>query len=89
MLATLAGTPHRPENLRRRILVPAVKAAGLEDVGFHTLRHTAASAWISRGATLVQVQRLLGHTLRRSRWRPTSTCSARTTCPTGNCWRTW
>jgi integrase len=61
VFATKVGTPHRPEHLRRRTLCPAVEAAGLEDVGFHTLRHTAASAWFARGASLVQVQRLLGH----------------------------
>jgi hypothetical protein len=54
---------HLPDPAGRepRALDPAVKAAGLEDVTFHTLRHTAASAWFARGASLVQVQRLLGH----------------------------
>jgi integrase len=61
VFVTSVGTPHRPEHLRRRTLYPAVAAAGLEAVTFHTLRHTAASAWFARGASLVQVQRLLGH----------------------------
>jgi integrase len=39
----------------------AVAAAGLTDVTFHTLRHTAASWMVSAGRTLVEVKDLLGH----------------------------
>jgi site-specific recombinase XerD len=35
--------------------------AGLDGVGLHTLRHSAASALIASGAHLKVVQELLGH----------------------------
>jgi integrase len=39
----------------------AVEAAQLDDVTFHTLRHTFASWAIMRGVTLKELQELLGH----------------------------
>lgn len=38
------------------------KAAGLEDVRLHDLRHSFASLLVNKGAHLYDVQRLLGHT---------------------------
>lgn len=60
------GAPLRQENVRRRVLKPAARAAGVPWMGFHTLRHTAASLLFARAdgspsANLVQVQRFLGH----------------------------
>lgn len=60
------GAPLRQENVRRRVLKPAAKQAGVPWMGFHTLRHTAASLLFARNdgkpsANLVQVQRFLGH----------------------------
>jgi len=40
----------------------AVKAAKLDDVNFHTLRHTFASWAVMRGVSLKELQELLGHT---------------------------
>jgi len=39
----------------------AVAAARLDDVNFHTLRHTFASWAVMRGVTLKELQELLGH----------------------------
>ena len=46
----------------RRSFVTARKAAGLPDVRFHDLRHTAASRLIRMGVPLNEVGKLLGHT---------------------------
>jgi integrase len=37
------------------------KEAGLEGLGFHSLRHTAAALMIRQGANALEVQRRLGH----------------------------
>ena len=61
VFASSAGTPLSPNNLRSRILRPAVRRAGLERVGFHTLRHTCASLLVAEGRNIKQVQTWLGH----------------------------
>jgi integrase len=49
-------------NLMSRVLKPAAVAAGVGPwVGFHTFRHTCATALFRRGWNAVQVQRYLGH----------------------------
>jgi integrase len=57
------GGPLRYNNFRNRIFNPAVKAAGLENLGItpHKLRHTAASLSIAAGADVKVVQLMLGH----------------------------
>ena len=48
-------------NWRRRGFDPAVKAAGLGKLTPHELRHTAASLAVASGASVKDVQRMLGH----------------------------
>lgn len=57
------GSRLHPSNLRRAYIA-AVKRSGVDDpaaVGFHTLRHTAASLWLMSGVSLFEVARRLGH----------------------------
>jgi integrase len=37
------------------------RASGVADVGIHTLRHSAATAWLDSGVHIKQVAHLLGH----------------------------
>jgi integrase len=39
----------------------ALRRAGLRDMPLHSLRHTAAAAWLTTGKPLMYVQRQLGH----------------------------
>ena len=48
-------------NWRREVFDPAARAAGLEGLTPHALRHAAASLAVSAGANVKAVQRLLGH----------------------------
>lgn len=51
----------RYDNFRSRVWRPAVRAAGLEPLTFHELRHTAAAIMVDQGADPLQVSRRLGH----------------------------
>ena len=51
----------RKSNFSRRVFQPAVKRAGLSNVTFHELRHTAISQQISGGADVVSVSKVAGH----------------------------
>jgi integrase len=51
----------RNGNFRRNFFDAAAARAGVEGVTPHGLRHTAASLAIAAGATVVLVQRMLGH----------------------------
>lgn len=48
-------------NVRKRVLMKAAKAAGLDWIGFHTFRHTYASMLIADGRNLKQIQTVMGH----------------------------
>lgn len=50
-----------PRNWRSRVFAPGVKAAGLQRMRIHDLRHTAASLAIASGADVKKVQAMLGH----------------------------
>jgi len=54
------GGPVDPRNFLRVVEV-AAKAAGVADVGVHTLRHSAAVAWLESGVHIKAVADLLGH----------------------------
>lgn len=48
-------------NFRRRVWVPATRAAGVEGLRFHDLRHTAGTPAAVAGGTLREVMDRLGH----------------------------
>lgn len=60
VFATERGAATDPRNALRA-LAAASRAAGLADVGLHTLRHSAASAMLSHGVPLKTVSEVLGH----------------------------
>ncbi|MCV7100920.1 MULTISPECIES: tyrosine-type recombinase/integrase [Mycobacterium] len=60
VFTTELGGPVDPRNLLRVVEV-AAKAAGVEGVGVHTLRHSAAVAWLEAGVHIKAVADLLGH----------------------------
>jgi integrase len=49
------------ENLRNRVLNPALEEVGAAWAVLHTFRHTCASILFERGANVVRVSRWLGH----------------------------
>ena len=51
----------RLRNWRREVFDPAARAAGLDGITPHDLRHTAASLAIAARANIKAVQRVLGH----------------------------
>ncbi len=55
------GDQLRHSNFYHRRWLPAVRKAGLPPVGVHALRHSAAAALISSGASPKAVQSILGH----------------------------
>jgi integrase len=55
-----SGGPVEPRNLLR-VIETAAKTAGVEGIGVHTLRHSAAVAWLDAGVHIKAVADLLGH----------------------------
>jgi integrase len=60
VFTTEFGGPVDPRNVLRTIEIAAGKA-GVEGVGVHTLRHSAAVAWLEAGVHIKAVADLLGH----------------------------
>ena len=60
VFTTATGEPVDPRNLYRVVQVAAT-AAGLEHVGVHALRHTAATLMLEGGVNIKAVSSLLGH----------------------------
>jgi integrase len=55
------GRPLSYWTMKARVLDPAASRAGLDGVGFHSLRHTAASILFANGVNIKEVQTFLGH----------------------------
>jgi integrase len=51
----------RRSNFRRRVWLPATKAAGVPGLRFHDLRHTAATFAAATGATTRELMERIGH----------------------------
>jgi integrase len=62
---TRVGTPLPWTNLGPRALKPALKAAGIQALRWHDVRHTFASLLIASGANITFVSRQLGHSSSR------------------------
>ncbi|MDZ7913562.1 MAG: site-specific integrase [Rhodococcus sp. (in: high G+C Gram-positive bacteria)] len=60
VFTTEFGTAVDPRNMLRATEV-AAKRAGLTQVGVHTLRHSAAVAWLESGVHIKAISDLLGH----------------------------
>lgn len=60
VFTTDLGRVVEPRNLLR-VVEAAAKRIGLDGVGAHTLRHSAATAWLEAGVHIKQVSDLLGH----------------------------
>ena len=60
VFTTELGTPVEPRNILRTVEMAAAKA-GMDGVGVHTLRHSAAVAWLEVGVHIKAVADLLGH----------------------------
>ena len=60
VFATEFGSAVDPRNVLWTIEIAAQKA-GMADIGVHTLRHSAAVAWLESGVHIKAVADLLGH----------------------------
>ena len=60
VFTTELGTPVEPRNILRTVEIAAGKA-GIDHIGVHTIRHSAATAWLESGIHIKAVADLLGH----------------------------
>lgn len=70
VFASRTGGILDPGNLHARILKPAAKAAGLDWIGFQTLRHTCAAELFCRGVNAKQASDLARVEAARLAWFP-------------------
>jgi integrase len=61
IFTSTTGTPVHHKNLYDRYFKPLIEKAGVTDIRFHDLRHTAASIMLSHGKPPIVVSRILGH----------------------------
>ena len=61
MFTAPQGGPLRVTAFRARVWRPATRAAGLEGLRIHDLRHTAVALWIAAGANPKEVASRAGH----------------------------
>ena len=52
---------HSARNFCARVFRPTVKAAGVQNFVWHDLRHTFATRFLRAGGSLIELQRILGH----------------------------
>jgi integrase len=71
------GKHRRRSNFNRRVWQPATRAAGVEGLRVHDLRHTAGTLATAAGGSLREVMDRLGHS---TTWRR---CATSTSWPTG------
>jgi integrase len=55
------GAPLHYSNWRQRVWLPALRAAGFEDLTFHDLKHTAGTILVAEGVDVKIAQVRLGH----------------------------
>lgn len=58
---SLAGVPYKNHESLKGVFERACEKAGITGFRFHDLRHTAATRMIERGASIVAVSKILGH----------------------------
>jgi integrase len=61
VFGTGTDRPDSLPNILRRVLEPALAAAGVRRYGLHSFRHYAVSSWLAAGIDLKQCQRWAGH----------------------------
>jgi integrase len=55
------GGPLRPNHFRARVWRPGCGRAGLDGLGFHDLRRSAATVMVANGVSVRDAQQILGH----------------------------
>jgi integrase len=66
VFASTTGSPLAHSNFRRRVWLPALKAAGLSGVHFHDLRHTGNQFVANKGANTRELMERMGHDSERA-----------------------